>query len=147
MTAMPHNSTLPEISRLWLHESLGVFSQETLDHYSVLIDTQIIPHFGNSVEISQTQVEEFMQAKKEGGLSEGTVFTHVKLLQRILQYGAGHGYCPMPDLNLKFHTPQKKHAPCILFQEEERRAELQAELEALEGDNRADHTPKGDARF
>ena len=118
---MPTPATLSQLSELWLQESLGVFSQETLEHYSVLIDTLIIPHFGESVEISQSQVEEFIQAKMDGGLSERTTFTLVKLLRRILQYGAGHGYCPMPDWKLKLHTPQKKHAPCILSQEEEHR--------------------------
>ena len=117
---MPDNSTLPAVTRLWLLESLGVFSQETLDLYSGLIDNIVIPYFGDSVEISQSEVEEFIQAKLESGLSETTVFTLAKLLQRILQYGAAHGYCPMPDWNLQLRTPKKKRGIVILSPIEER---------------------------
>lgn len=117
---MPDYSTLPAVARLWLLESLGVFSQETLDLYSGLIDNIVIPYFGDSVEISQSEVEEFIRAKLESGLSETTVFTLAKLLQRILQYGAAHGYCPMPDWNLQLRTPKKKRGIVILSPIEER---------------------------
>lgn len=50
---MADQTTLASITQLWLQESLGVFSQETLDHYSGQILNLIIPFFGDSVEISQ----------------------------------------------------------------------------------------------
>ena len=61
-----------------------------------------------------------MQAKLESGLSETTVFTLAKILQRILQYGAAHGYCPMPEWNLQLRTPKKKRGIVILSPIDER---------------------------
>ena len=113
-------TTLTVITQLWLQESLGVFSQETLDHYSGQISNLIIPFFGDSVEIPQQKVEEFIQEKTAKGLSENTIFPLVKLLQRILQFGAGQGLCPMPEWNLQLRTPQKKRGIVILSPIEER---------------------------
>ena len=95
--AMPDNSTLPAITRLWLLESLGVFSQETLDLYSGLIDNIVIPYFGDSVEISQSQVEEFMQAKLESGHpckthpADPTIWSRPRILPHAgLELAAAH---------------------------------------------------------
>ncbi|GEM_PF-6746263 len=49
--------TLPELTGRWLQESLGVFTQKTLDHYRALLENHVFPYFGKSVEISQEQVE------------------------------------------------------------------------------------------
>lgn len=117
---MSDSSTLSTITRLWLEESLGVFSRETLDLYGSLIDNHVIPYFGDSAEISQSEVEGFMRDKIESGLAEGTTNTVVKILWRILQYGGGHGLCPMPDWNLQLRTPKKKRGIVILSPVEER---------------------------
>lgn len=61
-----------------------------------------------------------MEEKIDKGLSENTVFPLVKLLQRILQYGAGHGLCPMPEWNIQLRTPKKKRGIVILSPIEER---------------------------
>ena len=54
---MPATITLPELTDRWLQESLGVFTQKTLDHYRALLENHVFPYFGKSVEISQEQVE------------------------------------------------------------------------------------------
>ena len=120
---MKGTSTLAELTGRWLRESLGVFNEETLGHYSRQIEKVILPYFGDSVSITRQEVEEFLSAKKEQGLSEQTVFPLVRLLERILQYGAGLGQCPEPEWNIDLHTPQRKRGTVILPPWEERQLE------------------------
>lgn len=117
---MPETTTLADLTARWLKESLGVFNQETLEHYSRQIENVILPYFGESTIITRDQVEDFLKAKKEQGLSEPTVFPLVWLLERILQYGAGLGECPDPNWDLELHTPQRKREIVILPPWEER---------------------------
>ena len=113
--------TLPELTARWLQESLGVFTQKTLDHYRALLENHVFPYFGNSVEISQEQVLKFVLEKKTQGLSESTVNTLSLVLRRILEYGASIGECPAPNWDFTLGTAQRKHEAIILSVEEEQR--------------------------
>ena len=117
----PSSITLQDLSTRWLNESLGVFNEETLELYQLLFDYHIIPGFNNAVEISQAAVEAFTTQKKDDGLSEHTVSTMVKLLRRVLDYGAGLGLCPEPQWKVNLGAPKSKHSTYIITSEEEHR--------------------------
>ena len=113
--------TLPELTARWLQESLGVFTQKTLDHYRALLENHVFPYFGKSVEISQEQVQRFILEKKSQGLSESTVNVLYLVLRRILEYGASIGESPAPNWDFTLGTAQRKHEAVILSVEEEQR--------------------------
>lgn len=113
--------TLPELTACWLQESLGVFTQKTLDHYRALLENHVFPYFGKSVEISQEQVQRFILEKKSQGLSESTVNVLYLVLRRILEYGASIGVCPDPNWDFSLGTAQRKNETVILTPEEENR--------------------------
>jgi integrase len=113
--------TLPELTARWLQESLGVFTQKTLDHYRALLENHVFPYFGKSVEISQEQVQRFILEKKSQGLSESTVNVLYLVLRRILEYGASIGVCPDPSWDFSLGTARRKNETVILTPEEERR--------------------------
>lgn len=117
---MPKTITLPELTTRWLQESLGVFTQKTLDHYRALLENHVFPYFGNSVEISQEQVQRFILEKKSQGLSESTVNVLYLVLRRILEYGASIGVCPDPNWDFSLGTARRKNETVILTPEEER---------------------------
>ncbi|MBR1872166.1 MAG: tyrosine-type recombinase/integrase [Bacteroidales bacterium] len=112
--------TLSELSQRWLAESLGVFTGETLAHYRSLIEGVLLPYFGESLDISRERVEEFMATGAARGLSENTVFPLVKMLRRILEYGAGAGLCPRPGWDMHLRTPVKKRGITVLTPLQER---------------------------
>ena len=111
-TAMDTSITLRELTERWLQESLGVFSQASLDHYRYLLETHVIAWFGDRVDITREELREFETAKLATGMAESVVFMEERLLQRVLDYGSGLGLCPATGWNLAFRTPQKKR---VLF--------------------------------
>ena len=107
---MPKSVTLPELTHRWLQESLGVFSQDTLDHYRDLLENHVYTYFGDKVEISEKDIRTFLDAKKQKGLSDSTVKKLFLVLRRILEYGASLNLCrnrtgtsiwPRPNANTK----------------------------------------------
>ena len=118
---MPSTITLPELTARWLQESLGVFTQKTLDHYRALLENHVFPYFGKSVEISQEQVQRFILEKKSQGLSESTVNVLYLVLRRILEYGVSIGACTAPNWDFTLGTAQRKNEIVVLTVEEEQR--------------------------
>lgn len=118
---MPSTNTLPELTSKWLNESLGVFSQDTLDHYRDLFENHVYTYFEDKVDIGEKDIRVFLDAKKQQGLSDSTVKKLFLVLRRILEYGASLNLCPQPDWNIQLATAQNKHETVILTDEEERR--------------------------
>ena len=118
---MPTPATLPQLTDLWLEASLGVFNQESLELYRGLMETQVLPWFGNRTDITKEEVLAFREAKLAQGLSESALFIMCRVLGRILDYGAGHGLCVEPGWNLSLPSPKKKWGTVILSHEEEHR--------------------------
>lgn len=118
---MSSTITLPELTALWLQDSLGVFTQETLDNYHALLENHVFPFFGNKVEITEKEAKAFITAKDAQGLSQTTVNRLFNLLLRILDYGASAGLCPAPNWDINLATAQPKHETVILSFEEENR--------------------------
>lgn len=132
-------TTLPSLIEDWLQASRGVFLQESLELYRGLLERHAVPWFGvrkaqgygtergqqtesgQQTGISTEEVRAFREAKLAEGLSESMVNTLVRLLQRVLDYGAGLGVCPKPEWDLSLRTPRRKRETVILSREEERR--------------------------
>jgi len=118
---MPVTITLQELAEKWLNESLGAFSQDTMDHYRDLIENHAYTYFCDKVEISEMDIRAFLDAKKQQGLSDSTVKKLFLVLRRVLEYGASMNLCPQPEWNIQLATAQNKHETVILTDEEERR--------------------------
>ena len=104
----------------WLQESLGVFNEETLELYRGLLDNHVIPAFGDRKTVSREEILAFREEKLAQGISESTAYTMVRVLGRILEYGASIGECPAPDWDLGLGTPKRSRGVAILTPTEER---------------------------
>ena len=111
---------ITELTARWLQESLGVFNAETLELYRGLLDNHVIPAFGELESVSQEEVLAFRDALLSKGISEATAYTLVRVLGRILEYGASIGECPSPEWDLGLSTPKRKRGVAILSPVEER---------------------------
>ena len=89
-------------------------------HYRNLLEQHVLPWFGNVTQVREADARAFMQAKKGQGLSENTVFVMIRLLRRILEYGASQGLTTAPGWDALMTTPQKKNEPSILTPAEEK---------------------------
>ena len=108
--------TVDELASRWLQESLGVFNAETLELYRGLLENHVAPVFGEKETVSREEMLAFREEKLAQGISEGTVYTIVRLLGRILEYGASIGECPSPEWAQSLGTPKRSRDVAVLPQ-------------------------------
>ena len=111
---------ISELTARWLQESLGVFNAETLDHYRRILDNHVIPVFGNKATVSQEEILAFREGIIAQGISPATAYMMVRVLNRILEYGASVGECPAPEWDLGLGSPKRSMDVAILTPMEER---------------------------
>ena len=93
---MAELTTLSALSEKWLQESLGVIGEETLVHYRNLLQQQILPWFGEGTAVSADRARAFIEEKRGQGLADNTIAAMVRLLRRVLEYGASLGPAAAP---------------------------------------------------
>lgn len=122
-TNMNQISPLYALALRWEKENGDLFSKETLELYDHFIVTQIDPFFEGSTTVSEQQVRDFMAKMAEDGFSESAIYKTVRLLTRVLEYGAALGECPAPSWDLQLGIPTPRKGATILTPEEQSRLE------------------------
>lgn len=112
--------TLQELTSEWLRVSLGAVSEKTVDVYRFLLESHAFPAFGERTDITSEEIDAFVDEKISAGLSESTVYSAVKILRRVLDYGAGLGVCKSPNWGWEMNTPKKKRGATALTPSEEK---------------------------
>ena len=116
---MDNSPTFTSLARLWLDECRGLIFPETIELYKYLIDTQIVPYFGDVTEIPEERVKQFVEEKKAAGVADSTLGTLLRVLRRVLEYGAALRECPLPGWDISLGATQKKRETVILTPSEE----------------------------
>ena len=93
---MAESTTLSALSEKWLQESLGVIGEETLAHYRNLLQQQILPWFGEGTAVSADRARAFIEEKRGQGLADNTIAAMIRVLRRVLEYGASLGPAAAP---------------------------------------------------
>lgn len=106
-----------------MKENGELFSPETLRLYDGLFCDHIAPYFGERTAVSDREVREFLERKKEEGFSDSTVYIMLRLLRRVLEYGAALGECTAPEWSLETGEPAAKQVAVILSEEQQKRLE------------------------
>ena len=114
-------ATVREIAERWLQEVLGVFSQDTVSLYRWHLDNHVLPEFGGRTQISREDALGFRERKKAAGLSDSMIHTSLRLLRRLLEFGAESGMCDPPGWKLDLPKPARAKAASILPEEDCRR--------------------------
>lgn len=131
---MAESTTLSALSEKWLQESLGVIGEETLVHYRNLLQQQILPWFGEGTAVSADRARAFIEEKRGQGLADNTIAAMIRVLRRVLEYGAslrpaatpeqasasGPATPPGPEWDRLMGTAKKKYDIVILTPAEEK---------------------------
>ena len=122
-TDMTQITPLYNLVLRWEKENGDLFSKETLELYDRFFETHIVPYFEGRTDIGKQEVLDFMEKKKEEGMSELTIYKMRRILSRVLEYGAALGECPAPDWNLDLGLPEPRKGATILSVEDQSRLE------------------------
>ena len=105
---MEKNTEFSQVAALWEADKKQYVKRSTYATYSTLVETRIIPCFGNKTEILEADVQEFVNGELAAGLSVKTVKDILVVLKMILRFGAKCGLFPDRRIDVVFPTQRKK---------------------------------------
>lgn len=105
---MVKEKTMSQIADLWKEEKRQFVKKSTFAAYSLIVETHLMPTFGNLTEIAEKDVQEFVLNKLNKGLSQKTIKDILIVLRMILKYGAKKNYCVYSPIDVIFPTDRDR---------------------------------------
>ena len=101
--------TLAEIADLWKKDKKHYVKTSTYSAYMLTLQNHILPIFGEKTLISETDVQTFVIAKLNGGLSRKSVKDILVVLKMVIRYGVKTGCLTPVEWDIRFPTEQEKN--------------------------------------
>lgn len=105
---MVKEKNMSQIADLWKEEKRQFVKKSTFAAYSLIVETHLMPAFGNLTEIAEKDVQEFVLNKLNKGLSQKTIKDMLIVLRMILKYGAKKNYCVYSPIDVIFPTDRER---------------------------------------
>lgn len=113
---------LNEIITKWQFEKKHYVKRSTMSAYSLLIQNHIVPFFGESDNITEDLVQEFVFTKINEGLGHKTVKDVLIVLKMIMKYGAKKDLIVFKPWDVNFPTDHTQHKVEIFTKDEHKKA-------------------------
>lgn len=117
MTQLP----IREITCLWRADKKQYVKTSTISAYTLLIENHILPAFGETDRINESEVQEFVLEKLNSGLSHKSIKDILIVLKMILKFGVKNGYLEYIQIDIKFPTQRDKHEIEVLSRSNHRK--------------------------
>lgn len=85
---MVKEKNISQIADLWQEEKKQFVKKSTYAAYSLIVETHLLPAFGNLTLVTEKDVQVFVLSKLESGLSQKTIKDMLIVLRMILKFGA-----------------------------------------------------------
>lgn len=105
---MVTEKNMSQIAGLWKKEKRQFVKKSTFAAYSLIVETHLLPAFGNFTTITEKDVQEFVLQKLNGGLSQKTIKDILIVLRMILKFGAKENYCVYAPIDVIFPTDRER---------------------------------------
>ena len=105
---MEMNTTFSKVAELWKADKKQYVKKSTYAAYCLLVQSHLLPEFGNKNDIGEGIVQDFVNRKLALGLSQKTVRDILVVLKMILRYGAKHGLMELNQFDIVFPTERER---------------------------------------
>lgn len=105
---MVTQKNIGQIADLWKADKKQFVKKSTYAAYSLIVDTHILPAFGDKTNVGEKDVQEFVLQKLNGGLSQKTIKDMLIVLRMILKFGAKKNYCAYTPFDVFFPTDRER---------------------------------------
>ena len=105
---MEMNTTFSKVAELWKADKKQYVKKSTYAAYCLLVQSHLLPEFGNRNDIGEGIVQDFVNRKLALGLSQKTVRDILVVLKMILRYGAKHGLMELNQFDIVFPTERER---------------------------------------
>lgn len=105
---MEQKTTFSKVAELWKADKKQYVKKSTYAAYCLLIQSHLLPELGEQEEVSEEDVQSFVNQKLESGLSQKSVRDILVVLKMILRFGAKRGYWPSRQIDIIFPTERER---------------------------------------
>lgn len=116
-----NQKTFKEVSDLWKRDKKQYVKESSYSTYVLLLNKHLLPAFGDSTEVTESEVQAFALRKLDEGLSIKSVRELVLILKMVVRFGAKAGCWPVPDWNIRYPTEQAAPDLEVLNRQDQRR--------------------------
>ena len=111
---MYNGLTFNELAEKWYDVKRPIVKHSTICAYALALQTHILPEFGTSTTITESDVQQFVVRKCSSGLSKKTVRDIVAVLKSVVKYGGKHNLFPYEDWDIQYPTEKHfRHLPVL----------------------------------
>ena len=105
---MEQKTTFNKVAELWKADKKQYVIKSTYAAYCLLIQSHLLSELGEQEEVSEEDVQSFVNQKLESGLSQKSVRDILVVLKMILRFGAKRGYWPSRQIDIIFPTERER---------------------------------------
>lgn len=118
---MKKNTQFKRVVELWQADKQHFVKRSTYAAYSLLIANHLLPTFKDSTDIREEDVQEFVFAKLNEGLSQKSVKDILIVLKMILRYGVKYNLVEHRQIDIRFPTERERQEVEVLSKTDQRR--------------------------
>lgn len=112
---------IKEIVAEWQREKRDYVKASTYGAYMFLVNTHLLPEFGECTQLQECAVQQFVVRKINEGLSRKYVRDLVMVLTMIRRYGVKHGWLEYADWDIRYPSAVTSSLPVVLTVSEHRK--------------------------
>ena len=105
---MEKNITFSKVAELWKADKKQYVKKSTYAAYCLLIQSHLLPEFGELIDVGEEVVQAFVNRKLVSGLSQKTVRDMLVVLKMILRFRSKHGLMEFHPIDIVFPTEREK---------------------------------------
>lgn len=113
--------TISEISYLWKLDKKKYVKKSSYSAYVLLIENHIIPYFGDSYNVCESEVQDFVFQKLEDHLSQKTIKDILIVLKMILKFGSKNNWLDYKQFDIQYPTERENHVVEILSRADQKK--------------------------
>ena len=106
--------TIAEIAGLWKNDKKNYVRNSTYAAYMLILRNHILPWFGDKTEAAEADVQAFVIAKYQGGLSRKSVKDILIVLRMIIRYGVKTGHLAPVEWDIRYPSGPEKNSLDVL---------------------------------
>lgn len=108
-----------EIAAEWSAAKRPMVKHSTMCAYLLILQSHLLPHFGDKFIITENEVQQFVLQKIQRGLSRKTIKDIVAVLKAVAKYGRKHKLFPYEDWEIEYPTQElTKKLPTLTLKQQ-----------------------------
>ena len=118
---MENYTKFKNVVELWQIDKQQYVKKSTFAAYSLLITNHLLPAFAGNADIREEDVQQFVFAKLEEGLSQKSVKDILIVLKMILRFGVKHNLVEHRQIDTRFPTERERQEVEVLSKSSQRK--------------------------